>query len=300
MRGRRTVLATVVLLHLFSVSLDAQVSLQTLSLPTPQTRQQLTKELQAYRAKKDVHGEALTLLQLGIAEAGLGNVEGARSNLLETVRKMRAQNDPVGTWLALIMVSQLEVALGRPAEAIPHLEKASSAINEAKVATAPFSLKTLMAFGSVSGLSPQMFESLDESSAAAMKPIILQYSLEPMTHDLYGSALTQVGQLEKAEAELKAAAAGAIYAQGMYDFSIESHFGDLRFRQQRYDEARAHYMKALNASSKTAQIPMSDQLIKAGIYDRLARLETITGHPEEAKRWSDKARHLGKSRAENR
>lgn len=300
MTGRPTALAAAVLLHLFVVSIAAQVSQQALMMPTPETRQQLTKELQAHRAKKDLHGEAVTLLQLGIAEAGLGNVEGARSNLLEAVRKMRAQNDLVGVWLALITVSQLEVALGRPAEAIPYLEKALTAINEAKVTTAPFSLKTLVAFGSVTGLSPQMFQNLDESSAAVMKPMILQYSIEPMTHDLYGSVLTQVGQLEKAEAELKAAAAGAVYAQGMYDFSIESHFGDLRFRQQRYDEARAHYRKALNAASKMGHIPMSDQLIKAGIYDRLARLETITGNPEEAKRWSEKARELGKGRGGER
>jgi hypothetical protein len=41
----------------------------------------------------------------------------------------------------------------------------------------------------------------------------------------------------KVATELKAAA-GAICSQGMYDFPMESHFGDLRFRQQRYDEAR--------------------------------------------------------------
>jgi len=98
MTSRRIVAA--VLFLLFAVALDAQVPPQTLTLPTPQTRQQLTKALEEYRAKKDDRGEALTLLQLGITEAGLGNVEGARSNLLEAVRKMRAQNDPMGTWLA--------------------------------------------------------------------------------------------------------------------------------------------------------------------------------------------------------
>jgi tetratricopeptide (TPR) repeat protein len=115
--------------------------------------------------------------------------------------------------------------------------------------------------------------------------------------------LTQAGQLEKAEAELKAATAGSIYSQGAFDFSIEPHWGDLCVRQQRYDEARAHYMKALNASSKVAMIPMADQAgqqIKASIYDRLARLETMTGHPEEAKRWSEKAQDLGKNRTKNR
>ena len=124
---------------------------------------------------------------------------------------------------------------------------------------------------------------------------VIQYPLGPLTHDLYGSALTQAGQLEKAEEELNAAVKGAVMSQGMYDFSIESHFGDLRFRQQRYDDARKHYVKALNASSKMSMLPMgSASQIQAGIYDRLVRLETITGHPEEAKRWAGKARELGK------
>ncbi|HEX7807177.1 MAG TPA: hypothetical protein VF608_00565, partial [Thermoanaerobaculia bacterium] len=258
-------------------SLNAQISKQALTQPTPQTKQQLTKALQEYREKKDRHGEALTLLQLGVTEAGLGNISGARSNLGEAVEKMRAQNDAVGAWLALNVLVQLELALKRPADAIPHIKKAFTVINEAKVSTAPFSLKTFVAMGSLSGFSAQMSPMPDESNAAMFKPILLQYLLEPMTHDQYGSVLTEIGELEKAEAELKAAAAGFAFSQGMYDFSIEAHFGDLRFRQQRYGDARTHYMKALNASSKTASmLPMGgDQLVKAGIYDRLERLETI-------------------------
>lgn len=300
MTSRRIAIAAAVLLHLFAFSLPAQVTQSTLSQPTPQTKQQLTKTLQESREKKDLHGEAVTLLQLGIAEAGLGNADGARSNLVEAVKKMRAQNDHVGAWLGLVILSQLEVALGRPAEAIVHIEKAFTVINEAKVSTAPFSLKTFMALGAGAGFPPQMLQMPDEN-AGLMKMLMLQNFLEPMTHDLYGSVLTQAGQLEKAEAELKAAAAGLSLVRGAYDFSIESHWGDLRFRQQRYDEARTHYLKALNSSSQTMLIQMGgDQQIKAGIYDRLVHLETITGHPEEAKRWSEKARELGKKRTESR
>lgn len=296
MTSRRIAIAAAMLLHLCAYSLDAQITLQTLSQPTPQTRQQLTKALQEYREKNDRHGEALTLLQLGMAEAGLGNVAGARSNLAEAVGKMRAENDPLGAWLALIALSQIEVALARPAEAIPHIEKALTVLNEAKDSTTPVTLKTLLAFGSVSGVPPEMLQVLDGPGAGKMMSLMMQYSFEPITHDLYGSVLTQVGQLEKAEAELKAATAGSVYTQGMYDFSIEAHFGDLRFRQQLYDEARTHYMKALNASSKTAMLPMGgDEQIKLGIYERLSRLETSTGHPEEAKRWSEKARELVKN-----
>jgi tetratricopeptide (TPR) repeat protein len=301
MKSRRIVVATVVL-YLFTLSVGAQNPQQTLLQPTPQSRQQLTKALQDYREKKDRHGEALTLLQLGMTEAGLGNVNGARSNLAEAVEKMRVQNDFVGAWMALLMLTQIEVASARPAEALPHIERALTMLNEAKASSATLSLKTLTAFGAVSGLPPEMGQMLEGPSAGPIKTLMIQYSLEPMTHDLYGSVLTDVGKLEKAEAELKAAVAGSIYAQGMYDFSIESHFGDLRFRQERYDEARTHYVKALNSSSTAAtMIPMGGGLqIQAGIYDRLVRLETATGHPEEAKRWSEKARELGRKRPESR
>jgi tetratricopeptide (TPR) repeat protein len=298
---RRRIAITAMLL-LFAFSLDAQITQQTLIQPTPQTAQHLTKVLEEYREKKDARGEALTLLQLGIAEAGLGNVSGARSHLADAAGKMRAQNDPLGAWFALITLSQIESALSRPTEAIAHVEKALAVLNEAKVSTTPFSVKTLLAFGSVSGFPPEMLQMFDDPGAGKLRSMMIQFSCEPMTHDQYGSLLTQAGQLEKAETELKAAAAGAIYSQGMYDFSIESHFGDLFFRKQQYDDARAHYMKALNASSKTSSmLPTGgEQLITAGIYERLARLETTTGHPEEAKRWSEKMRALGRKRTDSR
>jgi tetratricopeptide (TPR) repeat protein len=299
MNNRR--IAVAVLLSLFALSLHAQTPQQKLLQLSPQARQELTKTLQEYRAKKDGYGEALTLLQLGLTEAGLGNVSGARSNLAEAAEKMRAQNDFAGAWMALVALSQIEVLTGRPTEAIPHVERAFTVLKEAKASTAPFSLKTLTALGSVS-IPPEMVQLLEGPNAGAVKIMMIQLSLEPMTHDLYGSVLTEAGRLEKAEAELKAAVAGFVYSQGMYDFSLESHFGDLRFRQQRYDEARTHYVKALNASPTAAtMIPMgAGQQIQAGIYDRLVRLETTTGHPEEAKRWAEKARELGKKRTESR
>jgi tetratricopeptide (TPR) repeat protein len=301
MKRRHTTVAAL-LLSLFTVSLYAQSPQQTGFQQPAREKQRLTKELREYREKKDVHGEALTLLQLGLSEASLGNVTGARSNLSEAIDKMRAQHDSIGTWMGLLLLSQFEVAAGRPAEAVRLLERALATLNEAKTSTVPFSLDTLTALGAASGIPPEMRQLLEGPSAGAMKSLMIQVSFEPMTHDLYGSALTDVGQLEKAEAELKTAAGGAIPAQGMFDFSIESHFGDLRYRQQRYDDARTHYVKALSASSKAAtMIPISGhQQIQVGIYDRLVRLETATGHPDEAKRWAAKAREASKKPSESR
>lgn len=301
MKTRRIALVAL-LLSLSAFPLYAQSPQQTLFKPTPQEKERLTKELREDREKKDRHAEALTLLRLGLTEAGLGNVSGAHANLTEAVEKAREQHDHVGSWVGLILLSQIEVATGRPAEALPHLERALATLNEAKTSNAPFSLDALMAFGAASAIPPEMRQLLEGPNKDAMKLLMIQYSLEPMTHDLYGSALTETGQTEKAEAELKAAAAGAIYAQGMYDFSIEMHFGDLRFRQQRHDEARAHYMKALNASATSGSILPTGgrQQIQAGLYDRLVRLEKTTGHLEDAERWAKKARELGGNRPESR
>jgi tetratricopeptide (TPR) repeat protein len=296
MKSRRIAIATTLFLYVFVFSLDAQVPQPTLVQPTPKAREQLTRALQEYRQKKDGRREAVTLLHLGFVEAGLGNESGARSNLIEAIEKMRAQNDFVGTWMGRVLLSQIESATGRHAEAVSRLEKALATLNDAKASNAPMTLDTFLAFGAIAEFPPEMRQMLDDPrTAPMMKSMMIQFNFEPMTQDLYGSALTQVGQLEKAETALKAAAAGSSLAQGMFDFSIESHFGDLRFRQQRYDEARTHYVKALNASAKTGGLlPTGDQPIKAGIYDRLVRLETVTGHPEAARRWSDKARELVK------
>lgn len=299
MNNRRIAIA--LLLSFFALSLHAQTPQHTLIRPTPQARQELTKNLQEYRAKKDGHGEAITLLQLGLTEAGLGNVGGARTNLAESIEKMRALNDFVGAWFGLIALAQIEAAVGRPAEAIAHIERTLKLMNEEKTSTTPLSMKTFIALGAASGLTPEMAKMI-EGSNPAIKALMIQYTFEPVTHDLYGSLLTQVGQLEKAEAELKAAVAGAIISQGIYDFSIESHYGDLRFRQQRYDEARTHYVEALNAADKAGGLLLagSEQQLKATIYDRLVRLETAAGRPAEAKRWAEKARELGKKQPANR
>ena len=80
-------------------------------------------------------------------------------------------------------------------------------------------------------------------------PPVLQEHAQPITRDLYGSLLTQTGEIERAEEELRQASASS---KGQYDFSIAAHFGYLRFRQKRYDEAREHYQE-LSVNSRRAR-----------------------------------------------
>ena len=187
MRKRHHVIVAAVLLNLFALSLGAQTP-QVIIQPTTQTKQELTKALREFRDKNDRQGEAVTLLQLGMTVAGLGDVAGARSNLTEAVEKMRAQNDFVGTWMALMTLGQLELLLGRSSEAVSYLESALTVLSDAKSSTAPFRIKTVMAVGSAAGFSAEMFQTLDDAQSGMLKLQAILFSYEPMTHDLNGSA----------------------------------------------------------------------------------------------------------------
>jgi CHAT domain-containing protein/tetratricopeptide (TPR) repeat protein len=282
--SRRVATAVALLLQLLATTLAAQ--------QPAQTREQLTKALQEYREKNDLRGEAIALLSLGIAESGLNHADAARSNLTEAARKMGAQNDVVGAWLAFFTLSELEEASGRTTEAIGYVEKALSVIDAAKTSTAPFSLETAFTLWD-SGL-PRDVLGFFEAYSEWVKPKILQGMLEPITRDSYGSLLMEIGQLEQAEAELNKAADCLKDSPVKYD-AIEAHLGDLRFRQKRYDAARAHYRNGLDASSPTPMNPMGSSWTEAWFYDRLARTETVTGHPEEARRWNDKMLEVARS-----
>jgi CHAT domain-containing protein len=295
MKHHTAVWLAVFLLPIFSVSVAAQQHPQeSLSSITPalisgraaEAKDQLMKALAEARQKNDAQGEAMALFYLGLAEMGLNDVDGSRASLQEAGKKMAAQNDVIGQWLTIIVLAQMDKALGSVSQAITQMEEAFAVINKAKTSNAPFSLKTLITLTS-SSLPPGMGSML-ETSGDLMKPMILQYMLEPVTHDLYGSLLTDAGQLDKAEVELNAAAGGMDLFQGMYDFSLAAHFGDLRFRQHRYDDARSSYQKALSSTQQIAMNPLGDDWIRVDIYDRLARLESMIGHIDDAMRWSDK------------
>ncbi len=268
--SRRNAVAAALLLHLLGMSLVAQ-------------------------ERKDLDREGYLLLRRALAEMDLSNADTVRSNLTDAARIMSVRNDAFGHWLALVNLSWIEKALGRSNEAIGHVQKAFTVIHDANRSIAPFNVKTVVAFASDLGM-PRSSIRLIESNAEAFKPVLLQQYLQPFTHDLYGSLLTESGQLYKAEEELNKAVTAAKNLGGNYDYSIHGHFGDLRFRQRRYDEARAHYRKALDGFSRAPLIILGDlQMIEARIYDCLARLEIIAGHREEAKRWNDKALEIARS-----
>ncbi|HET8775625.1 MAG TPA: CHAT domain-containing protein [Thermoanaerobaculia bacterium] len=208
------------------------------------------------REKKDLRGEAIELLRLGVAEADRGNVDSARKNLTDAAKKLSALHNALEAWSAYFALSHVENAMGRPKEAIAQIEKALAVTD---------------------GM-----------------PRALQEHTQPITRDLYGSLLTQTGQLERAEEELNRASAGS---KGQYDFTIAAHFGDLRFRQRRYDEARQHYQRAVREFAAGSPVLLLDrQTVLAGVYDRLFQVEIIAGHRERAGHWYAKTMEIARAK----
>lgn len=278
MTRRRIATAAALLLQFLAATLAAQQQASA--------REQLVKALQEYRKKSDLRGEASTLLSLGLVESGLADADAARSTLTEAAGKMSAQNDVVGAWLAFFTLSELEQASGRTPEAIGYVEKALAVIDDARSSEAPFSLETFFTlYGSE---WPRSMRDVLQANTVRMKPWILQKMLEPVTRDSYGSLLMEIGQLEQAEVELNKASDCLKDSPVKYD-AIEAHLGDLRFRQKRYDEARAHFQKGLDASSE------KNPWTEAWFYDRLARLEVLAGRPDEARRWNEKLLEIARS-----
>src|SRR5207253_7364803 len=69
--------------------------------------------------------------------------------------------------------------------------------------------------------------------------------LEVFTRTGYGAEFVRIGELEKAEAQLRRAKEAAAIFEGRIDPAIDFQIGNLRQRQWRLDEARESYGKAL-------------------------------------------------------
>ena len=302
----RRIVHVALLLAVFALPLAAEGPWDRIAVAGPaltngrplEAKGQLVQALQEFRELKDGHGEAATLLLLGITEVSLDNIDAARTTLEEATQKLRDMNDALGAWMGLLTLSRLEKGMGRWTSALADQDEALSIIINAKTSTVPFTIDTFLAVGPAAGMPTHGF-SLTPGQAEFLKPILLQYFAEPLTHDGYASLLIEVGQYERAEEELNAAVSGAGPFLSMYDSVFAAHLGDLRFRKGRFDEARVQYQKALGGSLR---VPLSfggEQSIRLGIYNRLAELEIATGHGDEALGWNAKVLEIARD-TENR
>jgi CHAT domain-containing protein len=247
----------------------------------------LDDALLAFRAESDAAGEGITLVLIGIADVAAQKTTDARGHLEAGAVELRKAGDAMSAFLAHWMLAELETSEGRLEASIARHEQALEAIREATAPGAPFTVDGFKLLAPAVGMDAGMLGPL-EHSPEIMKPILMMMA-EAIIRDSFGHVLTDAGQLGRAETELQGAAAAAVMFGGLFDTSIESHLGNLRRRQWRFDEARTHYKKALAAIKPLPMIPMRDEWLHVSILVHLSKIELLSGRMEDALAWNDKA-----------
>ncbi|MBV8516180.1 MAG: CHAT domain-containing protein [Acidobacteria bacterium] len=255
---------------------------------TAAARDKIIAAQQAYRAQADRPNEAVASLMLAITDMAMNDAPSARLNLEEAITTFDTIGDSFGAWVALWMRASLESHEGRYDAAASAAERALKHLADAAAPDKPFSTTSLQALAAAFGQQANMLSSLGDESTEVFKPILLMFA-EAVTRDAYGSALLECGKLDEAERELTKATTLQQMFGGVLDSSIAQHFGDLRRRQWRFDDARTEYKKALNAVPGLPRIGNLDELTRVHIYGKLAELEVLGGHLDDALAWNDKA-----------
>jgi CHAT domain-containing protein/Tfp pilus assembly protein PilF len=249
----------------------------------------LKSALEEFRRAPNAAGEAVALQLMAIAEVNLSNADLARSHFQSALRILRRWNDAIGTWLALVNLAQMERSVGNYGAALTWQDEAQRVIEKAEAQESPLTLTTFNLMASALGLPTINGSAAPTGAEEYLQAIVIEAIVKPLTHDGYAGILIEVGQYDRAEKELNAALAGTPVFAGGYEYSVAAHFGELRYRQHRFSEARAYYEKALQGSLRMPLNPLNEQWIKVGIHGRLAELEIAENHIEKALAWNDKS-----------
>ena len=238
-------------------------------------------------AKGDASGEAIAWLLLALADGTMNDAASTRTDLERASAKFATAGDPLGGWLALLLLAQVESSEGQTAASLAVHARAETLLRDAKAPGARFSLASLRTFAAAFGMPLHMLGPLADYPDL-FKPILLQFA-DTLSADIYAGALIDAGELEKAEEQLARATAAAALFGGMFDASIEARRGSLRKYQWRLDEARESYTKALRGAQGMPQLWPGQAWTDVDIMSSLATLEVLSGRTDEALVWNDRA-----------
>lgn len=289
MNGFRAMALAVLLLPTFVSAADdplAGVREKIVGHQHKDAREQLLKARDVFAARKDPAGEALAWLLLGVTDTALENGVAARSEIETATEKFVALGDHFSAAVGLIALATFDKSEDRLTDAMATYERALAMLRRAAEPDSRFSLDTLKAIGPTSGMSFEMLGPM-ASFPEMLKPIALQ-AMEFMTRDAYAVTLMEAGELEKAETQLTQANSVMGPWAGFLNITVDAHFGDLRRRQWRLDEARESYLKALRGSDIVRVFTGSSDE-ELSVLGKLAELELLAGRVEEALAWNDRA-----------
>ena len=201
--------------------------------------------------------------------------------------KLEQAGDSISAFIGLWMLAEVQRGIGKVDASLATHERALTMLHDAALPTARFTMGGLKFLGPAVGLDPTGLGPIVENPQI-LKPMMLSMA-ETIGRDSYAHLLINAGKLERAETELTRAAAIAPLFGGMFDSSIEGHFGDLRRRQWHFDEARAHYRRALEGVVPITAISGRDEWLRVSILGNLADIELLSGCTDEALAWNDQA-----------
>jgi len=286
-------LALVLLVPIFAAADDrlSGVGAQIMSGHAREARETIVQARDAYVAIGDRANEAAAWFLLSLCDSALKDSELAHADIEHAAPEFAATGDHFGEWLSLWTMAGLETGQGHFADSIVTYERALAALRAAADPASKFSLETLKILGPVFGMQGDLLAPL-ASFPDALKPLLLQFA-EAATRDGYAHALIESGQLDKAGEQLEKASAASASFGGIFDGSIAMHTGDLRRIQWRFDDARKSYVKALQDAKATPVPPsLPGQFLEVEILGKLAELEQLSGHLDDALAWNDRALKL--------
>lgn len=256
-----------------------------------EARAQLKVAAETYRSEGDTQREGVALMLLGLASAGLREEQAALSDSFEEGRrKLTASGDHYAAWLVSHFAAAVEIGKGDWERAIERQRTALAMLDEAAKAE-KFSLDAVVALGPVFGMDLGPSGSMVAAAPAMFKSHFLQLA-EMMSRDSLGNAYTELGELEKAEAELERAGELSAPFMGTFDISLAAHLGDLRTRQWKLDEALVCYRRALDAMKSLPPFLLSSPLLELPVLGKLANTELLRGDIAAALSWNDRAQQL--------
>ncbi|HEX2835299.1 MAG TPA: CHAT domain-containing protein [Thermoanaerobaculia bacterium] len=251
-----------------------------------EARPRVEAALKAYHDEGNAFGEGVSHVLLGIIDIAAEKPAAARVRFEKGANLLQEAGDFVTALMALWMIAESDTGEGHLEDSLSSHARALATLDAAVNSDLPFRMDGVILLGPAIGMDPNLL-TLVQSSAEMLKPMLLQM-MEAMIRDSYGHVLTEAGRLDDAAAQLtQAKRAGAML--GIFDQSIEAHFGDLRRRQWRFDEARKHYEKSLKRILPVPVIPDRDEWLLVHSLGKLAEIEQLSGHLEESLKWNDQA-----------
>jgi CHAT domain-containing protein len=252
-------------------------------------RVQISEALTAYREARDPKHEAIAWLFLSLADMNADDAQKTRVDFGEATTRLEAAGDYVGAWLAYWMLAEHErLRESQSDQVLAFYEKAFAMLEKAKSPSAPFSIDALMVLGPIVGVPPAEYEP-DAATSGIDKPKILQL-LEVFTTTGYGAEFLQIGELEKAEEQLRRAKEAAAIFDGRLDPPIDRDIGSLRRRQWRLDEARESYRRSLEGLKVLRPVGMiTAARLRVDVLGDLAEIEMLSGRIDDGLAWNDRA-----------